>query len=423
MRIMRISAREVLDSRGNPTVEAKVFTRNFVAVAKAPSGASTGVYEALELRDGDRRRYGGKGVLKAVANVNNKVNKAFKNYDLKSLRDFDGKLIGIDGTEDKSRLGANATTAVSMAAAKAIAMEKGKPLYKSLNPGARVLPVPMFNVLNGGKHAGTNLSIQEFMVFPVGAKSFSGALRMGAETYHELGRIVKKKYGVSAKNVGDEGGYAPAIQETREALDSLEQAISNAGYSKKMRLCIDAAASSFYNEKTKRYFVDGKNIPRGKLIDFYSDLVREYPFASLEDPLEENDFEGFAELTREIGSKVQVVGDDLFVTNMKRLQEGIDLGACNALLLKVNQVGTMTEAIDAARLSFKSKYAVVVSHRSGETADTTIADLAVSLNCGQIKTGAPARSERVAKYNRLMEIETELGAKAVFAGRKFRRFG
>jgi len=422
-RIIAVRAREILDSRGNPTVEAEVVAEGGIAgIAAAPSGASTGTFEALELRDGDAKRYGGKGVLKAVANVNGPIARKLKGMGVSDLRAIDEAMIKLDGTENKSKLGANATTAVSMAAAKAGAADAGVPLYAFLGgKDAHILPVPMLNVLNGGKHAGTELSPQEFMVFPVGAKSFREALRMGAEAYHALGKFVKEKYGVSAKNVGDEGGFAPNIKMTCDALDALVAAIREAGYEKEVKLALDPAASSFYDAQKNAYWIDRMSLSPGEMVDYWAELVKMYPIASIEDGLQEDDWQGFAELTRKVGGKVQIVGDDIFVTNVKRVREGIRKKSANAMLLKVNQIGTITEAVDAAGLCFKSKWSVVVSHRSGETPDDTIADLAVALGCGQIKAGAPARGERVAKYNRLLRIEEGLGTKAKYAGLDFRR--
>jgi len=422
-KITSVKAREILDSRGNPTVEAEVALDNgLVGIAATPSGASTGTFEAIEMRDGDKARYLGKGVLKAVANVNGPIAKRLVGKDATDLRAIDEAMIKLDGTDNKSKLGANATTAVSMAAAKAGALAKGVPLYAFLGgKDARVLPAPMLNVLNGGKHAGTELSPQEFMVMPIGAIDYHAALRMGVEVYHALGKYVKEKYGVSAKNVGDEGGFAPNLKMTHEALDALTSAIKAAGYEKEVKIALDPAASSFYDEAKKAYWIDGKFVSPGELVDYWVGLTKTYPIISIEDGLEENDFAGFAELTRKIGAKVQIVGDDLFVTNIKRVREGIAKKSANSMLLKVNQIGTITEAMDAAKLCFKSGWSVVVSHRSGETPDDTIADLSVALGCGQIKTGAPARGERVAKYNRLLRIEEQLGAKAEYAGMGFRR--
>lgn len=421
--IVSVKAREVLDSRGNPTVEAEVALQGgVVGIAATPSGASTGSYEALELRDGDKKRFGGKGVLKAVGNVNKLIASALKGVDAADLRAVDEAMVKLDGTGNKGKLGANATTAVSMAAARAGALSAGVPLYEFLGgKAACLLPVPMLNILNGGKHAGTRLAPQEFMVMPVGAKSFSEGLRMGTEVYHALGKIVKEKYGVGAKNVGDEGGFAPDIRMSREALDVIMEAVKECGFEKEVLLALDPAASSFYEEAKKAYTIDGRSITPGELIDYWIELSKEYPIASIEDGLEENDFAGFAELTKGIGERVQVVGDDLFVTNAKKVQEGMALKSATAMLLKVNQVGTITEAMDAARLCFAGGWSVVVSHRSGETPDDTIADLSVALGCGQIKTGAPARGERVAKYNRLLRIEEALGGKAKYAGRDFRK--
>ncbi|MDD5318002.1 MAG: phosphopyruvate hydratase [Candidatus ainarchaeum sp.] len=420
--IVSVRAREVLDSRGNPTVEAEVALESGAAgMASTPSGASTGAYEALELRDGDETRYGGKGVLKAVANANGLIAPRLKGMDGGDLRAIDAAMCELDGTKNKSRLGANATTAVSMAAAKAGALSARVPLYEFLGGrDACTLPVPMMNILNGGKHAGTQLSPQEFMVMPVGAKSFSEGLRMGTEVYHALGGIVKEKYGVGAKNVGDEGGFAPNLTRTEDALAVIMSAIREAGYEKEMKIALDPAASSFYDGKKDAYLIDGKSISPAELVEFWARLCESYPIASIEDGLEENDFAGFAELTRRVGKTVQIVGDDLFVTNAERVREGIKCNAATAMLLKVNQIGTVAEAMDAARLCFGNGWSVVVSHRSGETPDDTIADLSVALGCGQIKTGAPARGERVAKYNRLLRIEEALSGKAAYAGMGFR---
>jgi len=414
-KITRVWAREVLDSRGNPTVEAEIAVDKLVVPAIAPSGASTGSHEALELRDGGKR-YGGKGVQKAVENVRTLIAPQLKGMDVTDLRAVDKAMIALDGTPNKGRLGANATVAVSLAAAKAGAAVTGKELHEHLVAGSHVLPVPMMNILNGGKHAGSNLKIQEFMIAPAGAKAFAEALRTGSEVYQSLKGILKGTYGVGAVNIGDEGGFAPPLDTTRQALDVILKAIEAAGYEpgKDVYLAVDAAASEFYKEGV--YSVDGKDLGPGELVDLYAGLVNDYPIISLEDPVFEDDYSTMAEMTRKMGSRLQLVGDDIFVTNMERLQKGIDMGAGNALLLKVNQIGTVSEAMDAAALAKSAGYAVMVSHRSGESEDTSIADIAVALGCGQIKTGAPARAERTAKYNRLLRIEEELGPKAQYAG-------
>jgi len=415
--IRKVVGREILDSRGNPTVEVDVCVGEVVGRAAAPSGASKGRHEALELRDGGRR-YGGKGVLKAVKNVNEVIAKKLIGMDVEEQERIDKMLIELDGTRNKSRLGANAVVATSLAVAKAAALVNKKPLYAYL--GGNVLPVPMFNVLNGGKHAGNDLAIQEFMLMPIGAKSFKEALRMGSEIYHALGDILIDKYGKSARNVGDEGGYAPRVGKTREALDALMKGIEKAGYEKEAGIAIDAAASSFYDGKHGEYGIDGKKLSRGELTDYYSDLIGVFPIISLEDPFHEEDFDGFSEMTKSVGKKVQIVGDDLLVTNVDRLKKAIEKKSVNALLLKVNQVGTLTEGLNAANLCYKKNYGVIVSHRSGETEDTTIADIAVGIKSGQIKTGSLSRGERTAKYNQLLRIEEELGKKGVFAGKNFR---
>jgi enolase len=413
--ITRVWAREVLDSRGNPTVEAQVQTNAVLASAIAPSGASTGTHEALELRDGGKR-YGGKGVLKAVDNVRTLISPALVGMDVTDLGSIDKVMIELDGTPNKSRLGANATVAVSLASAKAGALAKGVELFEHLSAGSHILPVPMMNILNGGKHAGSNLKVQEFMISPAGGKTFADSLRMGTEVYHALKSNLKEAYGVQAVNIGDEGGFAPPLDTTVQALDIIVKSIETAGYvpGKDIFVAMDAAASEFYENGA--YHIDGKRLSPGELIDFYSKLVAQYPLLSLEDPVEEDAFDTMAEMTTKMGSRIQLVGDDLFVTNVQRLQEGIKRGAGNALLLKVNQIGTITESVQAADLAKRSNYAVMVSHRSGESEDTSIADLAVALGCGQIKTGAPARAERTAKYNRLLRIEEALGSRAKYAG-------
>ncbi len=404
--IEHIHAREILDSRGNPTVEVDVFTENGFGRASVPSGASTGTNEALELRDKDKR-YLGKGVLKAVKNVNTEITEVLIGRDVRDQREIDMAMIELDGTENKSRLGANAILGVSLAVAHAAADSLGISLYRYLGgTNAFTLPVPTMNVINGGKHAGNELAIQEFMIQPGGANTFSEALRMGAETYHTLGAILAKKYGNSAVNVGYEGGYAPPLKNTTDALDALMDAIEEAGYNKKITIGLDSAASEFY--KDGKYKVDGKKFSSSELVDFYADLVKTYPIMSIEDPFEEEAFEDFAALTKKLKNTI-IIGDDLFVTNVKRLEQGIKMKAGNALLLKVNQIGTLSESFDAARLAQKNRFKVVVSHRSAETEDTTIADISVAIGAEMIKTGAPARSERNAKYNQLLRIEEELG--------------
>lgn len=417
MKIEAVWAREVLDSRGNPTVEAEITVAGHKVRAIAPSGASTGSWEAHELRDGDAR-FGGKGVLNAVNNVRTEIAKAIVGMDPVDQRAVDEAMIELDGTDNKKRLGANAIIATSLAVAKAGSMVDGVPLYQHIGDNGVTLPVPMLNIINGGKHAGGNLKIQEFMIIPAGAKSFSECLRMSSEVYMSLKLLLKKKYGVGAINLGDEGGFAPPLDTSAEAMETILSAVSDAGYApgKDVFLALDAASSEFYNDGV--YDVDGMKLSAGELADHYKKLTETYPLISIEDPFFEDDFETTAELTKKIGSNVQIVGDDLFVTNTKRLSKGIDVGAANALLLKVNQIGTVTEAGDAAQMSFDNGYSVVVSHRSGESEDVSIADLAVGWGSGQIKTGAPARGERTSKYNQLLRIEEELGSKAVFLGKK-----
>ncbi len=422
--ISKIKAREVLDSRGNPTVEVDVITESGnMGRAAVPSGASTGRYEALELRDGGKR-YHGKGVLKAVKNVNEIIAPALKGLDVRSQEEIDKKMIELDGTPNKSKLGANAILAVSLATARAAANILKIPLYKYLskNKDELLLPVPLMNIINGGKHAGNKLNIQEFMIIPHSGKTFKETLRIGVEIYHTLKRILEKKYGKSAINVGDEGGYAPPMEQTTEALEALIKSIEEAGYTprKEVSLGLDAAASEFYDEEHGKYYLDQRSLTVDELIEYYTQLVETYSIISIEDPFQEEDFETFAEFTKKLGNKVQIVGDDLFVTNTGRLEKGIQVGAANALLLKVNQIGTLTEALEAAKTAFRHDYAVIVSHRSGETEDPFIADLAVALCTGQIKTGAPARSDRTSKYNQLLRIEEELGEKARFPANDFR---
>ena len=413
-RIKSVIAREIIDSRGNPTVEVEIKTQKGVGRAAAPSGASTGSNEALELRDGGKR-YRGKGVLAVVENVNRKLARRLVGKDARKQRELDELMIEMDSTSNKSRLGANALVATSLALARAAADTARVPLFQYLDKKANLLPVPLMNVINGGRHAGNPLAIQEFMFIPAGAHSFREALRMCVEIYHELGRILQERYGMSARGVGDEGGYAPSIIYTREAMDALVDAIGASGYGRSVFIGIDAAASNFY--KNRKYAIDGRELEKERLFEFYEQLVRDYPLISIEDPFYEEDFTGFAELTKKIGNRVQIIGDDLFVTNAGRLQRGINAKAGNAVLLKVNQIGTLTETIDVATLAKKNNFRTVVSHRSGETEDSTIADLAVGISAGQIKAGAPARGERIAKYNQLLRIEEILGKKAKYAGK------
>ena len=420
--ITGIVAREILDSRGNPTIEVDVYTPVAMGRAAVPSGASTGAHEALELRDGGGR-YHGKGVKRAVENVNKIIAPELIGMDVTLQRDIDMLMLELDGSENKSNLGANAILGVSLAVAKAAANTLGMPLYRYLGGvNAYVLPVPMSNVINGGAHAGNDLDFQEFMIMPVGAKNFREAIQMVSETYHTLKKILMEKYGKLAVNVGDEGGFAPPMKEVTEPLDALVKAIEETGYKvgDEIAFALDVASSEFYDEEKNVYVVGGKEYTREELVDLYKELISTYPIVSIEDPVQEEDFEGFAMVTKELGKKVQLVGDDIFVTNVKRLKKGIEMGAGNALLLKVNQIGTLSEAIDAAYLAFRAGYGVVVSHRSGETEDSTIADIAVALNAGQIKTGAPARSDRNAKYNQLLRIEEELEGIAYYPGKKFR---
>ena len=420
--IKSVIAREILDSRGNPTVEVEVLLDNGVrGVAAVPSGASTGAHEAVELRDGGAR-YGGKGVLTAIAGIHKELAPAIISMDPTSQRAIDEKMIALDGTTNKSRLGANALLGISLACAKAAAQTNSDPLFAFLGgSSATLLPVPMMNILNGGAHADTNVDIQEFMVAPFGAANFAESLRWGAEIYHSLKSVLKKR-GL-ATSIGDEGGFAPNLKSNREALDLILDAISGAGFAagKDVGLALDVAATEFH--EGGKYTFEGKALSSEEMIAYYRELVGAYPLVSIEDPLDENDWSGWISITQQLGEQVQLVGDDLFVTNPVRLADGIAQGAANALLVKVNQIGTLTETLDAVALAHKSGYRSMMSHRSGETEDTTIADLAVAANCGQIKTGAPARSERVAKYNQLLRIEELLGSRATFAGKgAFPRF-
>ena len=417
-----VIAREILDSRGNPTIEVEVRLEDkSIGRAAVPSGASTGAFEAAELRDGGSR-YLGKGVETAVKNVVLKIAPAVIGMQADDQRLLDEKMLALDGTKNKSSLGANAILGVSLATARAAAISSNQSLFKYLGGGsAKTLPVPMMNILNGGAHADTNVDIQEFMIAPIGAQSFKESLRWGAEIYHSLKSVLKKK-GL-ATSIGDEGGFAPNLESNRAALDLILVAIENAGFKAgtQIALAMDVAATEFFEDG--KYKFEGKALTSEQMIAYYSELVSAYPLVSIEDPLDEDDWSGWAKLTAELGEKIQIVGDDLFVTNIERLTKGIESKTANALLVKVNQIGSLTETIDAVNLAHKYNYKSMMSHRSGETEDTTIADLAVALNCGQIKTGAPARSERVAKYNQLLRIEEELGSDAIYAGRlAFPRF-
>lgn len=415
--IQAIRAREVLDSRGNPTVEVEVRTEKGLSRAMVPSGASTGIHEALELRDGGKR-FLGKGVQKAVGNVNDRISKELVGKDCTKQQDIDNAMLELDGTENKSTLGANSILGVSMAVCRASALELGIPLYERVAElsGNRnlILPTPAMNVINGGEHAGNSLDIQEYMILPVGAKSFSEAARLCAEVYQTLKGIIKRKYGKGAINVGDEGGFAPPLSHVEEPFELILKAISEAGYEKEIKLGIDAAASEFYNNG--KYKIEGNDLSGGELMEFYKNLIENYPIISMEDVCAQDDWDSWVEFTGKFGSRVQVVGDDLLVTNVKRIDKAIESKACNALLLKINQIGTITESIDAARLSQDNGWSVMVSHRSGETEDSFIADLVVGLGTGQIKAGAPCRSERNAKYNQLLRIEEELSDKAKYQG-------
>ena len=420
--INSVTAREILDSRGNPTVEVEVRLEDkSIGRAAVPSGASTGAFEAAELRDGGSR-YLGKGVETAVKNVALKIAPAVIGMKADDQRLLDEKMIALDGTKNKSSLGANAILGVSLATARAAAISSNQSLFKYLGGhSAKTLPVPMMNILNGGAHADTNVDIQEFMIAPIGAQSFKESLRWGAEIYHSLKSVLKKK-GL-ATSIGDEGGFAPNLESNRAALDLILVAIENAGFKAgtQIALAMDVAATEFFEDG--KYKFEGKLLTSEQMIAYYSELVSAYPLVSIEDPLDEDDWSGWAKLTAELGEKIQIVGDDLFVTNIERLTKGIESKTANALLVKVNLIGSLTETIDAVNLAHKYNYKSMLSHRSGETEDTTIADLAVALNCGQIKTGAPARSERVAKYNQLLRIEEELGSDAIYAGRSaFPRF-
>ena len=423
--IAEIFARQILDSRGNPTVEVEVITdEEIIGRAAVPSGASTGVHEAVELRDNDKKVYLGKGVLKAVENVNTLISEKLVGWEVADQAGLDQVMIELDGTSNKSKLGANAMLAVSMAAAKAAAQEAGLPLFRYIGgTNARVLPIPMMNILNGGAHADNKIDFQEFMVMPVGASSFSEGLRWGVEIFHALKTVLKKK-GFST-NVGDEGGFAPNIQSNEEAIETVLIAIEAAGYKagSQVGIAMDAANSELYkNGKYVFHKSDGKSMSSEELVKYWEKWVNQYPIISIEDGMAEDDWEGWKMLTETVGHKVQLVGDDLFVTNVERLQQGIDRKIANALLVKVNQIGTLTETINAVSLAQQNGYNTIMSHRSGETEDTTIADLAVALNCGQIKTGSASRTDRIAKYNQLIRIEEMLGTNGVYLKDKI-KFG
>jgi enolase len=416
IRLKGLSALEVLDSRGNPTISVTAFTDSGSGTATVPSGASTGKHEALELRDGDAGRYGGKGVLKAVSNVEKPIATKVVGMDISDQAGLDAALIGLDGTIDKSRLGANAILGVSLAAAKAAAQAVGLPLYRYIGGAqAHLLPLPMANILNGGAHADTSVDLQEFMVCPVGAPSFAEALRATAEVYHELKQVLKGQH--LATGVGDEGGFAPDLGSNEDALKLIVEAIRLAGYKPgdDVALALDVAASELFTEGSYRFKGEGRTLTAAELIDLYEVWIGNYPIISIEDGMAEDDWEGWKLLTDRLGGRVQLVGDDLFVTNVTRLQQGIEKGVANSILIKVNQIGTLTETLHAIDTARAAGYSAIISHRSGETEDTTIADLAVATGVGMIKTGAPARAERVAKYNRLLAIELELGAGAYYA--------
>jgi enolase len=423
--IINIHARQILDSRGNPTIEVEVITENgFLGRAAVPSGASTGVHEAVELRDGDKKLYLGKGVQNAVTHVNTTLNNELKGLLVTDQSLIDKVMLDIDGTPNKAKLGANAILGVSLAAANAAAQETGQPLFRYIGGvNANTLPIPMMNILNGGSHADNSVDFQEFMIMPVGAASFTEAIRMGAEIFHNLKAVLKKK-GYST-NVGDEGGFAPNLKSNEEAVQLILQATEQAGYKpgEDIFLTLDPAASEYFLKDEKVYHLHkstGDKLTPAQMVDYWADWVNKYPIISIEDGMDEDDWDGWALLTEKLGSKIQLVGDDLFVTNVNRLQKGIDSQVANSILVKVNQIGSLTETINAVTLAYKNKYTAVMSHRSGETEDTTIADLAVALGTGQIKTGSACRSERIAKYNQLLRIEEMLGDTAIYPGKNFR---
>lgn len=421
--IERIHGRQIFDSRGNPTVEVDVtLVDGSMGRAAVPSGASTGAHEAWELRDGDKSKYMGKGVLKAVDNINSQIAENLIGFDALDQRGVDAMLRQIDGTSNKKNLGANAMLGVSLAVAKAAAQFTNQPLYRYLGgAGAHLLPAPMMNIVNGGQHADNSVDVQEFMVMPLGFDTFTDALRAGTEIFHNLKKVLSEKKLNTA--VGDEGGFAPDLGSNREALDLIMEAIKRAGYEagKQIFIALDVAATEFYDEKTRKYTIDGKQLSGDEMVDFLANWVENYPICSIEDGCSEDDWESWKKLTQRVGGKVQLVGDDLFVTNTERLQRGIDQGIANSILIKVNQIGTLTETIEAIQLAHRNGYSSISSHRSGETEDATIADLAVALSTGQIKTGSASRSDRMAKYNQLLRIEEELGEGARYAGPLFRR--
>lgn len=424
-RVEKIHARQILDSRGNPTVEAEVYIENgIMGRAAVPSGASTGKYEAVELRDGDKEIYLGKGVLKAIQNIKTDINEELNGVDVSDQSTIDQKMIDLDGTSNKANLGANAMLAVSLATAKAAALESEQSLFNYVGGvNAKELPIPMMNILNGGSHADNSIDFQEFMVMPIGATSFSEGLKMGTEVFHHLKEELKSQG--HSTNVGDEGGFAPNLGSNEEAIEIVLKSIESAGYraGEDMYIAMDAAASEFYNNKENVYHFHqstGDKLTPSEMVDYWADWTKKYPILSIEDGLDEDDWDAWKNLTLKIGDKVQLVGDDLFVTNVERLKRGIENGTANSILIKVNQIGTLTETINAVKMAQKNSYTSVMSHRSGETEDTTIADLAVALNCGQIKTGSASRSDRMAKYNQLLRIEEMLGEEAIYTGKAFK---
>ena len=424
--IARISAREILDSRGNPTVEVDVITNNgIIGRAAVPSGASTGIHEAVELRDGDDGRYLGKGVLKAVQNVNKVLNEELNGMYIFDQNDIDAAMIELDGTDNKSNLGANAILGVSLAVAKAAAISMGQELYKYIGGvNANTLPIPMMNILNGGSHADNNIDVQEFMIMPLGAETFSKSLRMGVEVFHNL-KLVLKANGYST-NVGDEGGFAPNLKSNEEAVEYIIKAIEKAGYKPGEDICIalDPAASEFYDVKNKTYNLKstGDKLSATEMVDYWKKWIQAYPIISIEDGLAEDDWDGWKVMNRELGDKIQIVGDDIFVTNVNRLLRGIDENVANSILIKLNQIGTLTETINTVNLALSNSFTAVISHRSGETEDTTLADFAVAMNSGLVKTGSGSRTDRISKYNRLLRIEESLGSSARFLGKDFKFF-